>query len=70
MKTQSPLGQVYKAAIILYDIQINLHFGKDSAYFRKVNLGMSDSEILHSLCIMKTESWFQSYQFNLELFIA
>lgn len=52
MKTQSPLGQVYKAAIIFYDIQINLNFGKDYAYFWKVNSGMSDSKVF--LCIMET----------------
>lgn len=37
--------------------------------FRKGNVGVSDSEILHSLCIMETKSWFQNYHFNLELLI-
>lgn len=63
-KTQSSSGQVYKAAIILYDIQTHLHFGKDYAYFRKVNLGMSDSDSLHLVWKLKADS---TDQFNLEL---
>ena len=51
METQSPSRQVYKSAIILYDIQINLHFltlERIKAYFRKANVRMNDSHIQKS----------------------